>query len=136
MENIDPKMRNVIFFDGVCHLCNGFVDAIINRDKNHRYVFAPLQGETAASLLSSQERAHLDTVIYFEKGQLYDESTAIIKILTGLGGAYVVFRLAWLLPKIVRDYLYRFVAKNRYAWFGKNDLCRIPLPEEKAYLLP
>lgn len=129
-------MRNVVFFDGVCHLCNGFVDAIISRDKGRVFLFAPLQGSTALDLLSAQDRDKLDTVIYFESGKLYYRSAAILKILTGLGGVYRLFALAWIIPGPVRDWAYRLIAKNRYSWFGERAFCRLPTPAEKSYLLP
>lgn len=136
MEKVNLKMKNVIFFDGVCHLCNGFVDSVISRDKQHRFLFAPLQGATAAELLASQDRERLDSVVYFQNGRTYYRSTAIVKVLTGLGGVYRLFGLAWLLPRPLRDFFYDIIARYRYSWFGKRDFCRIPLPEEKSYLLP
>lgn len=136
MENVDVRTRKVIFFDGVCHLCNGFVDAVIQRDKAHLYLFAPLQGTTAKGLLSTQERENIDTVIYFEAGTTYHRSTAILKVLTGLGGAFKIFALVMMIPAPLRDTLYNFIAKNRYAWFGKRDFCRIPTSQERSYLLP
>ncbi|WP_374033235.1 thiol-disulfide oxidoreductase DCC family protein [Bdellovibrio bacteriovorus] len=136
MEKVDISMRNVVFFDGVCHLCNGFVDAVISRDKNHAYLFAPLQGTTAEEVLSAQDRTNLDTVIYFESGKLYYRSAAILKILTGLGGVYKLFALAWLIPGPLRDVFYKLIAKNRYSWFGEREFCRLPTPAERSYLLP
>ncbi|QDK45289.1 thiol-disulfide oxidoreductase [Bdellovibrio sp. ZAP7] len=136
MEKEDVKMRNVVFFDGVCHLCNGFVDAVITRDPQHRFLFAPLQGSTAEALLPAQDRENLDTVIYYESGKIYHRSAAVLKILSGLGGVYGLSRLGWVLPGFIRDSLYKLVAKNRYSWFGKRDFCRLPTPNERTYLLP
>ena len=136
MEKVDLTKRNVVFFDGVCHLCNGFVDAVISRDPKHQFLFAPLQGTTAVDLLPPEDRSKLDTVIYFEAGKLYHRSAAILKILTSLGGIYKVFALAWVIPGPLRDFLYKIVAKNRYAWFGEREFCRLPTASEKSYLLP
>ncbi|KHD89632.1 MAG: thiol-disulfide oxidoreductase [Bdellovibrio sp. ArHS] len=136
MEKVDLKMRNVVFFDGVCHLCNGFVDAVISRDKTHFFLFAPLQGVTAEKLLSPADRTNLDTVIYFEKGRIYRRSAAVLRILSGLGGAYRIFALARIIPGPLRDLLYNYVAKNRYHWFGEREFCRLPTPQERSYLLP
>ncbi|QLY26985.1 thiol-disulfide oxidoreductase DCC family protein [Bdellovibrio sp. KM01] len=136
MEKVDVKMRNVVFFDGVCHLCNGFVDAVITRDPQHRFLFAPLQGSTAEALLPAQDRENLDTVIYYESGKIYHRSAAVLKILSGLGGVYGLSRLGWIFPGFIRDNLYKLVAKNRYSWFGKRDFCRLPTPNERTYLLP
>ncbi len=129
-------MRNVVFFDGICHLCNGFVDAVITRDTAHAYLFAPLQGSTAEEVLPLKDREDLDSVVYYESGKLYYRSAAILKILTGLGGVYKFAGLAWIIPGPLRDVLYKLIAKNRYAWFGQRDFCRLPTPEERGYLLP
>lgn len=128
-------MRNVVFFDGVCHLCNGFVDAVISRDKSHLLLFAPLQGTTATDLLPEQDRVKLDTVIYYESGKIYHRSSAVLKILTKLGGLYKLFGIAWIIPAPLRDFFYNIVAKNRYSWFGVRDFCRLPTKEERSYLL-
>lgn len=136
MEKVDLKMRNVIFFDGVCHLCNGFVDEVLRRDKTHQFLFAPLQGETAAQLLPENLRTQLDSVIYFESGQIYQRSTAILRILTKLGGAYRLLTVAGILPRPFCDFIYNIIARNRYSWFGQRDFCRLPTPEERDYLLP
>ncbi|MGZ3794614.1 MAG: thiol-disulfide oxidoreductase DCC family protein [Bdellovibrio sp.] len=128
--------KKVIFFDGVCHLCNGFVDAVISRDKRHFLFFAPLQGSTAEQLLSTNDRAKLDSIIYFENGKTYYRSTAILKIMSSLGGFYKLFSAAWIIPGPIRDIVYNIIAKNRYSWFGKREFCRLPQPEEKSYLLP
>ncbi len=136
MEKVDVKMRNVVFFDGVCHLCNGFVDAVISRDPQHRFLFAPLQGSTAEALLPPHDREKLDTVIYYESGRIYHRSAAVLKILSGLGGVYSLSRLGWIIPGFIRDILYKLVAKNRYSWFGQRDFCRLPTASERSYLLP
>lgn len=129
--------QNIVFFDGVCHLCNGFVDALITRDARHRrFRFAPLQGETARQLLSEGDRRSLETIIYFNQGRIFRRSAAILKILTSLGGAYRLLGLAWIIPPPLRDGLYTWIARNRYNWFGEREFCRLPLPEEKSYLLP
>ena len=135
MEKVNLQSRNVVFFDGVCHLCNGFVDAIISRDKEHILAFAPLQGSTAKELLPEAHRLKLDTVIFYESGKIHHRSHAILKILTKLGGPYKIFGLGWIIPGFLRDILYNFIAKNRYAWFGERNVCRIPTPAERSYLL-
>ena len=130
------SQKPTIFFDGVCHLCNGFVDAIIVRDKAAKFQFAPLQGDTAAGVLTTEERALLESVILLDMGQKYHRSEAILRILISLGGIYKVFFLGFLIPEFLRDKIYAWVAKNRYAWFGERDFCRLPLPHERDRLLP
>jgi len=128
--------KPIIFFDGICHLCNGFVDKVMQRDPHAHFQFAPLQGETAAKLLSSAERLQLDTVILWKDGKKYYRSEAVLKILVKLGGVYSLFALGYFLPPFVRNALYTWVAKNRYSWFGQRETCRLPGPHEKNRLLP
>ena len=129
--------KSIVFFDGVCHLCNGFVDRIITADHKHLFQFAPLQGETALQLLTPAEREVLTTVILLEDNQVkYKKSAAVLRILTRLGGPYLLFNLGYLIPPALRDALYAWVAKNRYSWFGERDFCRLPTPEERGRLLP
>lgn len=132
------SQKAVLFFDGVCHLCNGVVDWVIQNETKHTIVFAPLQGTTAAAKLSSEDRKNLETLILVtEKGEILKRSDAVIFILSrtsGLGFALGFFLK--LIPRFLRDAAYKFVAKNRYAWFGQRDSCRLPTPEEKGLLLP
>lgn len=130
------KAKNLVFFDGVCHLCNGFVDAVISRDKKHKLLFAPLQGDTALGLLAPHDRESLETVVFYEKGKTYHRSAAVIRILATLGGVFKLFLLALVIPGPIRDVLYKLVARNRYSWFGKREFCRLPTPQERSYLLP
>lgn len=137
MEKDQLQNQKIVFFDGVCHLCNGFVDQVISSDtKKRQFLFAPLQGMTAELLLKPEDRAKLDSVIYFEAGRVYTKSTAVLKILSQLGGFYKLFGIARIIPTGLRDIIYSLIAKNRYAWFGERDFCRLPQPEERAYLLP
>jgi predicted DCC family thiol-disulfide oxidoreductase YuxK len=130
------EQKPIIFFDGVCHLCNGFVDAIIQRDSKALFQFAPIQGETAEKMLTSEERQNLETVILYQNHKKYHRSEAVLKVLIQLGGAYKVFVLGFALPSFLRDGLYNWIANHRYAWFGQREFCRLPLPEEKDRLLP
>lgn len=128
--------KPLIFFDGICHLCNSFVDAIITRDKDARFQFAPLQGETAKKILTSVDISRLESIVLVENEQKYRNSEAVLRILTKLGGPYKLFYGAYLMPTFIRDALYSWVARHRYAWFGQRDSCRLPTPEEKERLLP
>lgn len=128
--------RPIIFFDGICHLCNGFVDFVLQKDLKQHFQFAPLQGETAANLLTPQERSELTSVILLVEGKKFLRSEAVVKVLIDLGGVYRVLALGFLLPSGVRNALYNWVAKNRYAWFGQRETCRLPTPTEIDRLLP
>lgn len=127
----------VLFFDGVCNLCNASVDFIVRRDKKRKYRFAPLQGITAAHAIPEQvEKGDFDSFVLAERGQIFTRSTAALKVLVGLGGIWSLAKPLLLIPAALRDPIYRLIAKNRYRWFGQKDTCRLPSPEEKALFLP
>lgn len=130
--------RSIVFFDGVCSLCNSTVDFLIRRDLAGRLQFASLQGETAARLLPEPSRTDLNTmVLRTEGGATYRRSSAAIRILWRLGGAWTVAAiLLWIVPKPLRDLGYRLVASNRYRLFGHRETCRMPTDEERSRILP
>ena len=132
----EMQTKKIIFFDGVCHLCNAFVDHLIQRDQQHKLFFAPLQGVTASQLLPAEQTKQLNSVIYSREGLILQESQAVIQVLQDLGGLYKFFVIFRIIPSGLRDGIYRWVAKNRYAWFGERDFCRIATAEERSFLLP
>lgn len=138
VESKKLDFERIVFFDGICHLCNGFVDfALQNGTAQNPLAFAPLQGETAQRILSTEDRENFASVIFYENGHLYKESTAVFKILSQLRGIWGVLGvLGGYFPAFLRNGVYRWVAKNRYNWFGVRDSCRIPLAHEKNQLLP
>jgi predicted DCC family thiol-disulfide oxidoreductase YuxK len=136
-SQIDPNLK-IVFFDGVCHLCNGFVDfAIQNETEPRTLVFAPLQGTTAQNYLSLEDRKALSSVLLFKQSQVLHRSDAILAILRDLRFPWPwLATVAEFVPRKFRDLVYDWIAKNRYAWFGQRDLCRLPKPEEKNQLWP
>ena len=136
MNASNTTQKRIIFFDGICHLCNGFVDFVISRDKKHLYQFAPLQGETAKALLPENLRTELSSVIYLENDNIKQQSTAVISIMIGLGFPYHFCYIFYFVPARLRDFIYKWVANNRYTWFGQRETCRLPQAEERQYLLP
>lgn len=129
-------MGQIIFFDGVCNLCNASVDFIIRRDKDALFVFAPLQGERAKSILAKEKIQSLDSIILYSQGQVYEKSDAILTVLAQLGGAWLLVKVFWVLPRPLRDAVYILVAKSRYFLWGKKDSCRLPSEGERARFLP
>lgn len=126
----------VVYFDGVCNLCNSFVDFLIRRDPEHLLKFAPLQGETAAQRLPAELRESLGTVVFEDAdGRFYVRSAAALRAIASLGGALSAARALLVVPPSVRDAIYRVVASNRYKWFGQRDTCRLPTAEERAQFL-
>jgi len=121
---------SIVFFDGVCGLCNRFVDYVIVADRKNKYVFAPLQGHTFQKLVANQNLEFPDSVVLYSDGKFITRSTAALLILKGLGGGYIFVCVFLIIPKFIRDFVYGFIAKNRYKWFGQKETCRLPSTEE------
>jgi len=113
--------KPILYFDGICVLCNKSIRFIINRDKNKHFKIGFLQ--------SAKQNNNYDSIILLHNGTEYTHSTAIIKSLILLGGIYRCAVLLFIFPKKLRDLAYKFIAKNRYKWFGKYDSCPV-LPKE------
>lgn len=130
--------RSIVFFDGVCGLCNATVDFWMRRDRRQRLAFAPLQGETAAQWLPVVAREQLHSMfLRTEEGAIYSRSSAAVRILWRLGGVWMLAAaLLWLIPLPLRDLGYRLVAASRYRLFGRRETCRLPTPDEAERLLP
>lgn len=119
-------------FDGVCNLCNASVDFILRFEKKARFKFTSLQSETAHQLLGQFKGVEItDSVLLIENQKLYQNSTAALKIARSLRYFWVLYYLIYL-PEWMRDPVYRFIARNRYSWFGKRSTCRMPGEDEKA----
>lgn len=127
-----PMPTKLILFDGVCNFCNGTVNYIMDHDDGV-FQFAALQSDYARKVLSRFERQRPlpDSVLLIDGNRLYEESDAALRIAAQVRGWkwLAAFRF---LPKVLRDSVYRFIARRRYRWFGKQDACRIPTPAERA----
>jgi predicted DCC family thiol-disulfide oxidoreductase YuxK len=121
----------IVLFDGVCNLCNGSVTFIIKRDPERRLRFAALQSDSGRALLGKVglPRDALDTLVLVEGGRAYTRSTAALRIARRLSGLWPLFYGLIVVPRPLRDLLYRAVARNRYRWFGKRDTCMLPTPD-------
>ena len=132
-----PEARATVFFDGECLLCNGFVDLIMRIDKASLLRIAPLQGATAQKLLPSLPENTEDWSIYYiEAGKIYDQSDAVLRVLHRLGGIWYWLGFARVIPRSIRNFVYRIIARNRYRWFGRRATCRMPTDQNKARFLP
>lgn len=118
----------VILFDGVCNLCNGFVNFILERDQKGVFKFASLQSDYAKNLLGEESETELNTVIFYDGNQFYRKSEAVFQIIENLAG-YRWLKMFRFIPRRLSDGIYDLVAKNRYRIFGKSDSCRIPTQE-------
>lgn len=124
----------VVFFDGMCALCNGFVDFLLRHDKKHRLLFSPLQGSfiqgTVANRFSQE-----NTLVFLQKEQVFMRSSAVLRSVAALGGLWKGVLIFLVIPRRVRDAVYSLIARNRYRWFGKRESCRLPTFEEKRFFL-
>jgi predicted DCC family thiol-disulfide oxidoreductase YuxK len=128
----DALKEPIVFYDGVCGLCQKGVQLILAEDVRGRMQLAPLQGETSTKLLNLPETDQYDTMILHEDGALFERSEAALRIAEILGGFWRLTAVLQWLPQETRDRLYDLVAENRYEWFGKLDACPVPSPEQRA----
>lgn len=129
------KPMKVIFFDGYCGLCNGFVDFMMSVDKKSLFKFSPLQSDFAKTHLVPEDVADLKSLVVLIDGATYRRAPGVIKALTELGGPWKALWVLRIFPDWFLNFCYDLVAKNRYKIFGKSDTCRLPTPEEKTRFL-
>lgn len=135
-ENAGP-WSGVVFFDGVCGLCNASVDFILRRDTRQRFRFAPLQGETARQAVPREDIDRLDTLVLLSPSGITRRSAAVVHILWQLPGIWPwVGAVLWLVPLPLRDAGYRFVSARRLRWFGQKESCRLPTEAERERFWP
>ena len=146
--------RRIIFFDGECNLCNQWVDFLLrllqrrSKESTHfLFQLASLQGKTAQSIFSSAGRSDLikppyTSVVLYQRvagtvseSEFFIESDAILRIFSELEFPWSMFRVFRIIPRFIRDFIYRMIARNRLRWFGKRNTCRVPTLQEKAYFL-
>ena len=137
MPTESPDDESIVLFDGVCNLCSGFVQFVLPRDEAGQYRFASLQSDAGQALLAEHDlpRDELESVVLIENGESHVKSAAIIRIATGLGGAYRLLSPFRYVPRSLRDRIYDFVADHRYRWFGKKDRCMIPSEDVESRFL-
>lgn len=137
IENL-PKGKQLILFDGVCNLCNSSIQYVIKHDKKNRFMFTALQGDVGQQVL---EKYQIDTsktdsiLLYSEINGLSTKSSAALNIAKHLGFPRNLMAIFFIVPTGIRNWVYDFVAKNRYKWYGKKDACMIPTPELKQKFL-
>jgi predicted DCC family thiol-disulfide oxidoreductase YuxK len=133
-----PKHKQLILFDGVCNLCNSSINYVIKYDKKDVFMFAPLQGEAGKQII---QKFHLDTsktdsiLLYSEEKGLQIKSSAALAIASKLGFPRNLLTIFYIIPPFIRNWVYDYIAKNRYKWYGKKEACMIPTPELQAKFL-
>ncbi|MGV3668034.1 MAG: thiol-disulfide oxidoreductase DCC family protein [Leptospira bouyouniensis] len=131
-----PEKRKIVFFDGVCHLCMGSVQFLLKQNKKESLFFSAIGSQTYSDLISEGEKNSLpDSIIYWNEGKIFVESDAILGIAYELGFPWNLSLIFWIIPRGLRNFFYRFIAKHRYQWFGKAESCMVPTPEVKRRFL-
>ena len=130
----------VILFDGVCSLCSGVVRFVIERDRAGRFRFAPLQGEAARRICAEHgiavpDAGDPDSIVVIDGGRALERSDAALAIAAGLPFPWSALRALRIVPRPLRDWTYRIVARNRYRWFGRRDACLVPTTEIRGRFL-
>ncbi|WP_344788497.1 thiol-disulfide oxidoreductase DCC family protein [Postechiella marina] len=133
-----PKNKQLILFDGVCNLCNTSVQYVIKHDKKDCFMFAPLQSNIGKQLIKTYniDPKKTDSILLFipEKG-IVSKSTAALKIASKLGFPTNILSVFFIVPPFIRNWVYSYIAKNRYKWYGKKEACMIPTPKLKSKFL-
>ncbi len=122
----------VIFFDGYCGLCNGFVDFVMKIDKAGVFKFSPLQSDFAKANLKLEDIQQLKSVVVLIDGKTFRKAQAVMKVFAELEGGWKALSTLGLLPSGILNLGYDLVAENRYRIFGKRETCRLPTPEERT----
>ncbi|MGI4737691.1 MAG: thiol-disulfide oxidoreductase DCC family protein [Janthinobacterium lividum] len=132
----------IILFDGVCNLCHGLVQFVIRHDPQGRFRFAALQSAAGQALLAAHGQplsaaalVSPESVVLVAGGRVYTHSAAVLRLAEQLGGVWRLAAVGWLLPAPWRDALYRFVARHRYQWFGRQESCMLPTPALRSRFL-
>ncbi|HRO62199.1 thiol-disulfide oxidoreductase DCC family protein [Thermomonas sp.] len=142
MMESDGKAHAIVVFDGVCAFCNGSIGFLLRHDKRQRYHFAAMQSGAGRALLldnglNPDDPASFLLVEYDQASvpRISSDSEAALRVLTGLGGVWRLAGVLRVVPRGLRDGMYRWFARNRYRWFGRHDSCTIPAPEVRHRFL-
>ena len=128
----------ILLFDGHCNLCNAWVQYIVKRDSAKTIRFASLQSKAGRRMLEEHkiDENYIESLVFFEEGSFSVSSNAALRTLSYLDGwkKHLIFLLV--VPRSLRDLVYRFIAKNRYKWFGRRGQCMVPTAELSKRFLP
>ncbi len=122
---VENAMPLIVYFDGECLLCNRFVHFLIKHDKGDVFRFSTVQDLNVSSGTAMVDG---DTVLLEQNGRFFEQSEAVLRMLIALGGAWKLFKLAWCIPAFLRNWVYRWVARNRFRIFGRTAYCSVMSP--------
>ncbi|GIO25006.1 thiol-disulfide oxidoreductase DCC family protein [Oceanobacillus sp. J11TS1] len=125
-------MQKIILFDGECHVCDSFVQFILQRDTEKQFLFASLQSEVGEFIKTKyQVPKNIDSVLLVDKDKHSIKSDAALNVLQNLNYPWKILVIGKIFPRFLRDAFYDLIARNRYKWFGKKRACRLPTPQER-----
>ena len=133
-----PKNKKIILFDGVCNLCDAAVQFVIKHDKKDIFRFASLQSDLGQEIIKyiGINNSNIDSIILYQSGiAYYYKSDAVLEIAKNLSGFFYFVTIFKILPIKLRNYIYDYIAKNLYKWYGKKEACLIPTKEIQAKFL-
>jgi predicted DCC family thiol-disulfide oxidoreductase YuxK len=127
----------IILFDGVCNFCNSTVNFVIKRDQKSVFKFTTLKSSVAQEILESPnlDNADIGSFVLFDNDKTYTKSTAALRVCLRLNGLWPLMYGFIIVPKLIRNAIYNSVAKNRYRWFGKKEVCMVPSPDVRKTCL-
>ena len=128
----------ILLFDGHCNLCNAWVQFIVKRNPTKTIRFASLQSRVGRALLDEHNIAqdYLDSLVLIEEERFSVSSSAALRTLSYLSTWESRLKLLLIVPRPIRDLIYRFIARYRYKWFGRREQCMIPTAELNERFLP
>jgi predicted DCC family thiol-disulfide oxidoreductase YuxK len=125
----------IVLFDGVCNLCDNTVQFLLRHDLKKRLKFASQQSEAGQELLLRFGLPTLEGLVLLEGRKIFTGSDAALRLFRHLGGYWPALEVLRVFPRPLREWVYRFIARNRYRWFGKKEVCMVPTPEVRARFL-
>ncbi len=134
-SNSSANSSVIVLFDGVCNLCDNTVQFLLRHDLKKRLTFASQQSEAGQELLLRFGLPTLEGLVLLEGRKIFTGSDAALRLFRHLGGYWPALEVLRVFPRPLREWVYRFIARNRYRWFGKKDACMVPTPEVRARFL-
>ena len=115
----------IILFDGMCNLCDSVVFFIIHNDKRNVFRFVPIESDLGKKIRKEFQILNRDYIVTIKNKRIYTKSDAVIEILVKLKFPVNMLSFLYFIPRVIRNYIYNIVSKNRYKWFGKKKSCTI-----------
>ncbi len=129
--------QKIILFDGVCNLCEQSVQFVLKRDRHGIFKFASLQSAVGQQLLQQYglNTTELSSFVLIDNGKAWTKSSGALRVAKYLSGGWKLLYVFNLLPRLLRDPVYNFIAANRYRWYGRKTSCWMPTPELRSRFL-